>query len=106
MRRLLAVLALSCGCATARRVQLDHPAQLVAVNPTGAPNRDNDFMQGARCTAIPGSELRRVQNIGKDLVLVRYTRPDSAGGMECPSGTLLLWTRTQWADYIDREVAR
>lgn len=96
MKYLLAVLALSCGCATVQRVSLDQSAQLVAVNPTGAPNRDNDFMQGARCLAIPGSELTRVQNIGKDLVLVRYTRPDSAGGMECPSGTLLLWTRKQW----------
>lgn len=96
MRRLLVVLALSCGCATVQRVSIEQPKQLVAVNPTGAPNRDNDFLQGARCTAIPGSELRRVQNIGKDLVLVRYTRSDSAGGMECPSGTLLLWTREQW----------
>lgn len=96
LRSLVAVLALACGCTTVQRVSIDQPKQLVAVNPTGAPNRDNDFMQGARCTAIPGSELRRVQNIGKDLVLVRYTRPDSAGGYECPSGTLLLWTRKQW----------
>ena len=96
MRYLLAVLALACGCATVQRVQLDTPTQLVSIAPGVTPNRDNDFMQGARCTAIPGSELRRVQNIGKDLVLVRYTRPDSAGGYECPSGTLLLWTRKQW----------
>lgn len=94
--RLALVLALSCGCATVQRVPLVQPAQLVAVNPQGAPNRDNDFMQGARCTSIPGSELTRVKNVGKDLVLIRYTRPDSAGGMECPSGTLLLWTRKQW----------
>lgn len=96
MRYLLTLLALSCGCATVQRVVLDQPAQLTAVNPTGAPNRDNDFMQGARCTSIPGSELTRVAYIGQSLVLIRYTRPDSAGGMECPSGTLLLWTRKQW----------